>query len=88
MENIRERIIKTLITASEGQLNEEKIAEVDDNVEGLLLDSLTIIKWIVLLEEEFEIEIELEKVVIESPVLWSFDLLTNFLRTEIQAVHG
>jgi acyl carrier protein len=88
VENIRERIIKTLITASEGQLNEEKIAEVDDNVEGLLLDSLTIIKWIVLLEEEFEIEIELEKVVIESPVLWSFDLLTNFLRTEIQAVHG
>ncbi|PEL51499.1 hypothetical protein CN638_13395 [Bacillus toyonensis] len=83
MDQIKERIVKTLIEASEGALDKETIMEVKDDISALSLNSLTIIRWLVSMEEEFNIELDMEKVLLENKLIWSFEKITKYINTKV-----
>ncbi len=69
---IKERIINTLVDASEGALDRETIVQVNDDIHALSLNSLTIIRWLVNMEDEFDVEFDMEKVVLQDKLIDSF----------------
>ncbi|MBH0358315.1 hypothetical protein DKP85_09010 [Bacillus thuringiensis] len=83
MDQIKERIVKTLIEASEGALDKGTIMEVKDDISALSLNSLTIIRWLVSMEEEFNIELDMEKVLLENKLIWSFEKITKYINTKV-----
>ncbi|QWH69855.1 hypothetical protein EXW41_29760 (plasmid) [Bacillus wiedmannii] len=83
MDQIKERIVKTLIEASEEALDKETIMEVKDDISALSLNSLTIIRWLVSMEEEFNIELDMEKVLLENKLIWSFEKITKYINTKV-----
>ena len=80
------RIQKTLVEASEGSLTNKIIEDAGDDISSLGLNSLTFLRWIVLLEEEFDIEFDMEKLFLEESIIWSFTSLINYLSQEIAKV--
>lgn len=80
MKEIKERIINTLIDASEGALDRETIVQVNDDINALSLNSLTIIRWLVNMEDEFDVEFDMEKVVLQDKLIDSFEKLTNYIQ--------
>ncbi|MGE7217423.1 acyl carrier protein [Priestia koreensis] len=78
-----ERIQKTLVEASEGTITNEMIKEAGDEIASLGLNSLTFLRWVVLLEEEFDIEFDMEKVFLEESIIWSFRSLENHVSKQV-----
>ncbi|CAM4260942.1 hypothetical protein BAMA_04425 [Bacillus manliponensis] len=80
MKEIKERIINTLVDASEGALDREIIVQVNDDINALSLNSLTIIRWLVNMEDEFDVEFDMEKVVLQDKLIDSFEKLTDYIQ--------
>ncbi|PEV42888.1 hypothetical protein COK37_22200 [Bacillus thuringiensis] len=81
---IKERIINTLVDASEGALDRETIVQVNDDIHALSLNSLTIIRWLVNMEDEFDVEFDMEKVVLQDKLIDSFEKLTKYIQNHNQ----
>jgi len=76
------KIKASIVEATDGNLTIEDVERVGDNIHQLGLDSLAQIKIIVLLEEEYDIEIDVEK--ISQEVLNSISSLCQFIEKEFE----
>ncbi|MFE6375855.1 acyl carrier protein [Bacillus subtilis] len=83
MKDLKQLIVKKLVNAADEELTIDIVLKEKNDFRQLALNSLSIIKWIVLLEDEFDIEIDIERVIVEEPILWSLDQLSSFIANEI-----
>ncbi|MGQ5178309.1 acyl carrier protein [Bacillus halotolerans] len=83
MKDLKQLIVKKLVDAADEELTIDIVLKEKNDFRQLALNSLSIIKWIVLLEDEFDIEIDIERVIVEEPILWSLDQLSSFIANEI-----
>ncbi|WP_341279683.1 acyl carrier protein [Paenibacillus sp. FSL H8-0537] len=78
MKSIKTRITEALIKVSEGVFSKEMIEQVEDRLEELGINSLTMLKWLVLMEEEFGIEFDMEDV-LSTGIIWSLEKLELYI---------
>ncbi|MGE6228671.1 acyl carrier protein [Paenibacillus sp. GbtcB18] len=84
MMNIQDKIKQFIMEASDGNVTPEDLERVGDDIGRLGLDSLAKIKIVVLLEEAYDIETEVEE--ISPEVLNSISRLAEFIEEEVQKV--
>lgn len=65
--NLRDDIKAMIIDASEGNLTPGELDAVGDDIAGLGMDSLAIIRIMVLIEEKFDIQMDMEE---NDPAIW------------------
>ncbi|GKS09507.1 acyl carrier protein [Paenibacillus chitinolyticus] len=82
--NIQDKIKQFIMEASDGNVTPEDLERVGDDIGRLGLDSLAKIKIVVLLEEAYDIETEVEE--ISPEVLNSISRLAEFIEEEVQKV--
>ncbi|PPA68710.1 phosphopantetheine-binding protein [Jeotgalibacillus proteolyticus] len=83
---MKEIIKELLLEASEDNVTEEDLIEVGDNIGNLGLDSLVQINLIVLIEEKFDIDLEIEE--IEPQVFDSLTTLSQFVIRKQEQLEG
>ncbi|EGL13423.1 MULTISPECIES: phosphopantetheine-binding protein [Paenibacillus] len=82
--NIQDKIKQFIMEASDGNVTPEDLERVGDDIGRLGLDSLAKIKIVVLLEEAYDIETEVEE--ISPEVLNSISRLAEFIEQEVQKI--
>ena len=85
MKSIKTRITEALIKVSEGVFSKEMIEQVEDRLEELGINSLTMLKWLVLMEEEFGIEFDMEDV-LSTGIIWSLEKWSYIEQSEKEEV--
>lgn len=80
--NIENVIKETIVQATDGVITLDKIEAVGDNLGNLGLSSLIQVRLIVLLEENFDIEIDVEKIE-ELQLLLSLSSMAKYIQDEV-----
>jgi len=80
--NIENVIKETIVQATDGVMTLDKIEAVGDNLGNLGLSSLIQVRLIVLLEENFDIEIDVEKIE-ELQLLLSLSSMAQYIQDEV-----
>ncbi|MBB3114046.1 acyl carrier protein [Paenibacillus phyllosphaerae] len=81
--NIEQTIKETVVAATDGAVDLEKVESVGDNLGSLGLSSLVQVRLIVLLEEKFDIEVDVEMIE-EMQLLNSLSSMVKYVSDELK----
>lgn len=80
--NIKEKIINILTEVTEGKTSEKKITDETNIIDEVGLDSLQMINFILMLEDNFDLEIDFDE--IEYEMFLKFNSLVKFINEKIK----
>lgn len=80
--NIEQKIKTILVEVTEGQFDKEKINNKTNIIDEIGLDSLQMINFILMLEDEFNLEIDFDE--IEYEMFLKFSSLAEFVDEKIK----